>query len=514
MSLLGLDVGTTGCKAVVFDAEGKVLSAAYREYPLLHPQPGWIELDMNLVLEKIKESIQEVSSQAKKDPIKALSISAQGEAFVPVDKKGNLLSKGPVSFDIRGESFVQWWEKALGKERIMKTTGMPLHFMFSLNKIMWLKENCPHIYGKTWKFLCCEDLLIYKLGLAPTIDYSLASRTMAFDILKKKWSEEILSRADIDKTLLPEVVPSGTIVGEIPQRIANDLSLSSKVIVVTGGHDQSCGALGAGVREEGVAMEATGTVDCIASIFREPYLNKRMLENNFACYPHVVPQFYITLVFNFTGGSLLKWFRDTLGKEEKEKAKKTGKDVYSILIDKATSLPSPLYLLPHFTATGTPYMDPNSSGAILVLSLNTSKAELIKAVLEGISFEMKYNLSLLEETGIPVYELRAIGGGAKSRKWLQLKADLYGKKMVSLKVSEAPSLGAAILAGVAIGEYSSIEEAVKATVKIKEVFYPQEEKIRIYEEKFQIYKDIYPTLRSLNHRIRDAAVASSAEKLR
>lgn len=152
-------------------------------------------------------------------------------------------------------------------------------------------------------------------------------------------------------------------------------------------------------------------------------------------------------------------------------------------------------------------MDTNSSGAILGLSLNTSKAELIKAILEGISFEMKYNLSLLEEISIPVDELRAIGGGAKSRKWLQLKADLYGKKMVSLKVSEAASLGAAILAGVATGEYSSIEEAVEATVKIKEVFYPQEEKKRIYEEKFQIYKDIYPTLKSLNHRIKGATAA-------
>jgi len=502
MSLLGLDIGTTGCKAVVFSLEGKVLSTAYREYPLLYPQPGWAELDMRLVLEKIKESIRQVSSQVKKDPVKALSISTQGEAFAPVDKKGNLLSHSPVSFDARGESFVQWWRKTLGAEKIMKITGQPLHPMFSLNKIMWLKENRPHIYSKTWKFLCCEDLIIYKLGLSPTIDYSLASRTMAFDVLKKRWSEEILSLVDIDKSLLSEVVPPGTIIGKIPQKIADDLSLSSKVMVVTGGHDQPCGALGAGVREEKIAMDATGTVECIASIFKEPHLNRRMLENNFTCYPHTVPQFYITLAFSFTGGSLLKWFRDTLGKEEKEEAKKRGKDVYSILIDKATPGPSPLYLLPHFTTTGTPYMDPNSSGAILGLSLDTSKADLIKAILEGVSFEMKYNLSLLEEIGIPIEELRAIGGGAKSRKWLQLKADLYDKKLVSLQVSEAASLGAAILAGVATGEYSSLEEAVEATVKIKETFYPQEKKRRIYKEKFQIYKDIYPTLKDLNHRIK------------
>jgi len=508
MSLLGLDVGTTGCKVVVFNLEGKVLSTAYREYPLLHPQPGWAELDMRLVLEKIKESIQEASSQAKKDPIRALSISSQGEAFVPIDKKGNLLSNSPVSFDSRGERFIEWWGKALGAEKIMKITGQPLHSMFSLNKIMWLKENHPQIYAKTWKFLCCEDLVIHKLGLSPVIDYSLASRTMSFDILKKEWSEEILSLADLDKSLLPGAVPSGTVVGKIPKKIAEDLSLPLNVVVVTGGHDQPCGALGAGVKEEGVAMEAIGTTDCIASIFKEPHLDKKMLENNFACYPHTVPQFYVTLAFNFTGGSLLKWFRDTLGKEEMKKARESGGDVYSILIDEASPEPSSLYLLPHFTTTGTPYMNPNSGGAILGLSLSTSKADLIKAILEGVSFEMKYNLSLLEEMGMFVNELRAIGGGAKSREWLQLKADIYDKKVVSLKVSEAVSLGAAILAGVAIGEYGSIEEAVETTVGIKEVFYPRKEKTRVYEEKFGIYKDIYPTLKNLNYRIRGATPPS------
>ncbi len=501
MSLLGLDIGTTGCKVVVFDVEGKVLSQAYREYPLIHPHPGWSELNMEVVLRKIEESIQEASLQAKKDPIKALSISTQGEAFVPVDEKGNLLAHSPVSFDNRAQDFIPWWKKTLGVERIMEITGMPLHPMFTLNQIMWLKKNHPDIYSKTWKFLCCEDLVIYKLGLTPTMDYSLASRTMAFDILNRKWSDEILSIADVDKSLFPDVAPSGTLIGEIPKKIANHLSLPSKVAVVTGGHDHPCGALGAGVKEEKVALDAIGTVECISCIFKQPHLDKKMLKKGFACYPHTVPQFYITLAFNFTGGCLLKWFRDTLGKEEREKAKKIGEDVYSILIDEASSKPSSLFVLPHFTVTGTPYMDAASSGAVLGLSLDTSKSDLIKAVLEGISFEMKHNLSLLEEIGITVSELRAVGGGAKSRKWLQLKANLYNKKIVSLQVSEAASLGAAILAGVAIGEYKSIDEAVKTVVREKEVFYPQKEEVKIYEEKFQIYKDIYPTLRNLNHRI-------------
>jgi len=505
MSLLGLDIGTSGCKAVVFDLEGNILSRAYREYPLLYPREGWIELDSKLLLNKIEGSVKEAAqaSKVKKDPIEAISISCQGEAFVPVDKKGKPLANIPVSFDTRGEKFSQWWKEKLGEEKIMSISGMPINSMFSLNKIMWFKENYPQNYKKTWKFLCLEDFLIYKWGFPPTIDYSLASRTMAFDILRKKWSDEILSIAGLNKSLLPKTLPSGTPIGEIPSKIASRLSLPTGVIMVTGGHDQPCGALGAGVKEEGIAMDATGTVECIASVFKEPRVHQKMWVNNFACYPYVATSLYITLAFNFTGGVLLRWFRDTLGSEEKEKAKKQGKDVYSLLIDEASEEPSSLYLLPHFTTTGTPYMDSESTGAILGLSLNTTKNELIKAILEGISLEMKQNLNLLEEAGIPVYELRAIGGGAKSRKWLQLKANIYNKKIVSLKVSEAACLGAALLAGVGKGKYNSLDEAVKKTVKIKESFYPQEEKVKIYEEKYQIYKDIYPTLRDLNRRIKN-----------
>ena len=505
MSLLGLDIGTSGCKAVIFDLEGNILSRAYREYPLLYPREGWIELDPKLLLNKIEESIKEATqvSKVKKDPVEAISISCQGEAFVPVDKQGNPLTNIPVSFDTRGKEFSQWWEERLGEEKVMSITGMPINSMFSLNKIMWFKKKYPEVYKKTWKFLCLEDFLIYKWGFPPTIDYSLASRTMAFNILEKKWSDEILSIAGLNKSLLPKTVPSGTSLGEIPSDIASRLSLPTGVIMVTGGHDQPCGALGAGVKEEGIAMDATGTVECIASVFKKPHLHQKMWVNNFACYPYVDSSLYITLAFNFSGGILLRWFRDTLGSEEREKAKREKKDVYSLLIEEAREEPSSLYLLPHFTTTGTPYMDAGSTGVILGLSLNTTKNELIKAILEGISLEMKQNLNLLEEAGIPVYELRAIGGGAKSKKWLQLKANIYKKKIVSLKVSEAACLGAALLAGVGKGKYNSLDEAIKETVKIKESFYPQKEETKIYEEKYQIYKDIYPTLKDLNQRIKN-----------
>lgn len=501
MSVLSLDVGTTGCKGVVFSQEGEILSSAYREYPLLHPRPGWVELDPELLYQRIKEVIQEVSFQVKKDPLEGISFSSQGEAFVPVDREGNFLSHIPVAFDTRGEEFIPRWEELLGEEKIMEITGMPLSSIYSLNKFLWFKEKEPKVFSRTWKFLHCEDMVIYKLGLPPAIDWSLASRTMAFNVRKKNWSEEMLSCAQIDPSLLPPAFPPGKVVGEIPKKVASELNLPPGVKVVTGGHDQPCGVLGAGVMKEGMAMAATGTVECIAPVFKKPRFDEAMRSNGFCCYPHVVPGMYITLAFNFSGGSVLRWFRDTFGEKEKEEAKKKGEDVYDLILGKIPGSPSRILVLPHFSATGTPWFDPYSTGVVLGLSLNTTKGEFIRGILEGVSMEMKLNLELLEKTGIKIKELRAIGGGAKSSLWLQIKSNIYGKRMVSLKVSEAACLGAALLTFWALGKFKSLEEAVNTLVIPAKIFLPQAKEKKIYEEKFLIYRKLYPALKSINHQI-------------
>ncbi len=501
LSLLGLDIGTTGTKAIVFNLEGDIISQAYREYPLIYPQPGWIELDSVMVWEKVKEAIREAAAGVDTDPIRALSVSTQGEAFVPISKNGEILDNSIVTFDNRATKIAERLGEKLDKMRIFEITGMPLSGVHTLNKVIWLRENKPEVYNNTWKFLCYEDFAFYKMGLAPAIDYSLAARTMAFDVRKKEWSPEMLKIAEVDVSLFPEAKPSGEVVGKLSDSVAYELGLPKGVRAVTGGHDQPCGALGSGVIEESVAMDAMGTVDCITAALNKPVFSKEMLKNNHACYPHVVRDMYITLVFNFTGGSLLRWFRDTLAYEEVEEAKRTGKDVYDIITGKIKDGPSNLYILPHFTMTGTPYMDPDSKGAIMGLTLASDKADIIKAILEGITYEMKLNLEYLEQGGVKVEQLRAIGGGARSEKWLQLKADMFGRPIVSLNISEAACLGTVLLAGTAIGEYSSVSEAVDQVVKIKEIFEPDPEKKRIYDEKFRIYAEIYPTIKDLNHSI-------------
>ena len=310
MSLLGLDIGTTGCKAVAFDPEGRVLAHAYRENPLLHPQPGWSELDAENLWLKVKEVIIEINSGLASDPVDALSVSSQGEAVTPIDKTGRPLYNFSVSFDHRTVGQAEWWRKNMGAKEIFKITGIPLHAMHTINKIMWFKRNRPDIYEKTVKFLCVEDYINFRLTGEYVTDWSLAARTMAFDLIKKKWSSRILAKAGIEERLLPAAYQSGTPAGKISGVLTRELGFKKDVPVACGGHDQPCGALGSGIIKSGMAMNATGTSDVICPAFDKPILTAVMLKNSYSCSPHVKAGQYVSVAFNLTGGLLLRWYKD------------------------------------------------------------------------------------------------------------------------------------------------------------------------------------------------------------
>jgi len=502
MSLLGLDVGTTGCKAMVFNLEGRILGQGYQEYPLHYPQPGWAELDSEQVWGGVCNAIRAATAQAgKADPVRALAVSTQGEAVTPLDRAGRPLANTIVTFDSRTIPQSQWWEQAMGKEALFAISGQPLHPMYTINKIMWWRENAPELYAATWKFLCYGDLTSHRLGAEPVMDYSMACRTMAFDLNRKEWSRKILDLAEVDESCLPGVAPAGTVIGQVSEQMARELGLPAGVAVVTGGHDQPCGALGAGIIEPGVAMDATGTVECITPAFDHPVLTPQMLEYNYPCYCHVAPGMYVALAFNFTGGSLLRWYRDVLGKQERDEAEVSGLDVYDVMIGLAANGPASVFVLPHFTVTGTPWMDSRAKGAMLGLTLATSKGDIIKGLLDGITYEMRLNLDYLGAAGVRINKLRAIGGGAKSPTWLQLKANIFNRPVYALSVSEAACLGAALLAGWAVGEYRDLDQAVAATVQVTDTYAPQPQEVARYEESYQLYRQIYPTLRDLVHRM-------------
>ncbi len=497
MSLIGLDIGTTGCKCTVFEEQGNVLSYAYQEYPLERPAAGHAELNPENVWNAACTVIKQALSECPSTHVAALSISSIGEAAIPVDRQGRALANSILCTDVRGAEECQYLEEILGRERIMDLTGIPPHPMYTICKVMWIKRNQPEIFNNAWKFLLFEDYIIYRLTGETVIDYSLAARTMAFNVVEKKWAAEIFEAASIDPGLFSKPALSGTPAAVVKPQLARELGLSSETLAVTGGHDQICAAVGGGILSEKIAVDGIGTVECITPAFGQPLRNPQMMKNNFNCAPHALEGLYATYAFNFTGGGLLKWFRDCFARHEKEEAAKSGGNVYAQLDQQAPREPTSLLVLPHFAGAGTPYMNPQAQGAILGLTFDHTQADVYRAMLEGVTYEMAYNMECLNNAGIIVDSLRAVGGGAKSDLWLQIKADIMQRPVERLNVDEAGTLGTAILAGTAAGVYNSLEEATAQLVTVKQTFLPDSRNREIYQRQYQRYKQIYPRINDI-----------------
>jgi xylulokinase len=492
---LGIDIGTSGCKAVTFDDDGRQQSLAYREYDIISLRPGWAELDTDEVIGKCLEVIRESASAVKAGSVTGIGISSQGEAFTLVDDNGKALCNALVSSDIRANDLIKPWTGKFGEEKLYNITGHTPHPMFSLFKLLWIKKNNPAIWTEASRILCFEDLLQYRLGIKePSMGWPLAGRTMLFDVVKHEWNKEILDEAGVRIGQLSRPLQSGSFAGYIDTKIAKQLSLSDKTFIVTGGHDQPCSALGAGAIDPGVAVYSSGTVECITPAFDRPIFTTGLRKNNLCTYDHTAPGRYATVAFSLTGGNIFKWFRDQFGDYEIAQAKKSGRDPYDLLIDQIPEQPSGLLVLPYFTPTGTPYFDASAKGAITGLDLSTTREEILKALLEGVAFEIKLNLDILRQSGYEVKELRVIGGGARSRKHVQLKADVTGMPITILDVPEAGCMGVAMLAKA----YISGEDVGKiASGWVKPVDKVEPGLKDHYEKKFGTYKKLYPALKAL-----------------
>jgi xylulokinase len=501
MSLLGLDIGITGCKAVAFSLTGEMLAQSYREYPLYQPQPGWMELDPAEVWGSVKTVIREVTAATPGDPVRALSIATHGESVIPVGPNGRPLSRFITALDTRAVEETRWWGENVGRERIFRITGMPLHPMYTINKLMWLRNHDPAIFKAAQRFLCMPDFLFHQLGVPPAMDYSLAARTMVFDVTRLVWSEEMLELAQLDAARLSRTAPSGTVLGEIAPAVAQELGLAPGAVAVVGAHDHPGGSVGCGAIGEGIVMDATGTVECIAVVSPKLVLGPELLENNLPIAAHPIPGMYVVLAWSSVGGALLRWYRDNFARAEQEEAARSGRDIYDVILSQAPAEPSPVLVLPHFVGTGTPWLDPASKGAILGLDLSTSSGQIVKGILDSVTYEIKLSLDVMVAAGVPVREVRAIGGGAKSELWLQTKADIWGTPVVAMDVSEAPCLGCAILAGVATGAFPSVEAGIAQMVRTRRTYEPDLALHERYMEKARLYGQIYPALAELNHQM-------------
>jgi xylulokinase len=493
LSYLGLDIGTGGCKAVVYDSKGNELASAFREYPVLHPQSDWAELNSDEVIAKCFEVIGEVNRQIN-DPVISMSISSQGEAFTPVGIDGKALGNAMVSSDARAREIVIDWNKNFGKEKIYFITGHTPHPLFTLYKMLWVKKYQPEVWKNAKYFLCFEDLFHFRMGIEPKISWSLAGRTMLFDPIKHRWSTEILEASGLNVNKLATPVASGEITGTISLETGRKIGFENPVILVAGGHDQNCAALGAGVSEPGMCMYATGSVECFCPVLDEPSFSEELQRNNLCCYDYTIKGKYTTVAYCLTGGNILRWMRDEFGHSEVAAAAGSGQNVYSLILDAMPHTPTNLLVLPYFSATGTPYFDTRAKGAIIGLQLTTTKGEITKALLEGICLEMKLNLQLMEKSGMKINTFIVTGGGTRNQAWNQLKADVLNKKIIVRNVKEAGCYGAALLARSAI-EKIPVAQLINHDNSQNSVFSPNPENAIFYDRKFETYTQLYPVLK-------------------
>ncbi len=494
MSLLGIDVGTTGCKAGLFSEEGHLLASSYAEYDIQRPQPGWAELDAAEVWDKVKGTIRQVASRSAADPVKALAVSTMGEAMVPVSADRRILGSAILNFDARGSEYLEGLRGVLDNERLYRVNGNTLGNHYSLPKLKWIKQHQADLYRQADKFLLWGCFVSFMLGAEPVVDYSLANRTLLFDLEKEAWSDELLEWAGLDRAKLPDTARSGTVIGQVSGRVAQELGLPKDVAVVTGGHDQCVNGVGCGVIEPGRAMYGMGTFICMMPVFsrrREPAV---MMERGLNTEHHAVPGQYVSFIYN-QGGSLLKWFRDTCAAAERRQAQQSGQDIYSALLAEMPEEPSGVMALPHWAPTGPPEFISDSSGILTGLRLETSRGDILKGILEGVTFYQRECLESLPAANIEIMDLAAVGGGSKSDVWIQMSADILGRPFVRPKITEAGILGAAIIAGTGSGIFTSLTTGVETMVKLERTFTPNLRQQKLYDGRFEKFKRLWPLVK-------------------
>lgn len=495
MSLLGIDVGTTGCKAVAFSEEGRQLSFGYEEYNFAGGGPGRAELDAAEVWTKIRAVIQRAVAGAGADRVSALAVSSMGEAMVPVSADRRILGPSIVMLDSRGEEYLDGLARAVDADTLYRINGNTLGANYSLPKLMWIRDHAPAVYGGAAKFLLWSGFVSFMLGAEPRVDYSLANRTLLFDIDARAWSTTIAAAARIDLDKLPQPVQAGTPIGAVSGALARELGLAEGTPIVAGTHDQCANAVGCGVIDAGTGMCGMGTYLCLVPVFSRRQDPASMMRWGLNTEHHAAEGRYVSFIYN-QAGVVLKWFRDTFARREKEEAARAGTDVYEALIREAPRGPSSVLVLPHFTMTGPPEFVSDSSGVMVGLSLETTRGDILKGILEGTVFYHKELVDALPEAGIQMRGLRAVGGGSKSREWIQICADILEMPVVRAKVGEAGCLGAAILAGAATGAFASLAEGVRAMVGLGEAVEPDPASVRLYRERFQRYRALWPLMKS------------------
>ncbi|MBQ4641611.1 MAG: hypothetical protein IJB47_03250 [Oscillospiraceae bacterium] len=482
MVCLGVDIGGTGCKCVAFRDDGMQLALRYLEFP--NP-PGKVDLSSDVLRESVFRVIEQcVSDLADPKEVAAITVSSFGESFVPVDRQGAPLTDVILYFANSESAEFDAVVEKVGADQIMEITRTLPDASYSLSKMLYTK----HIAERpVWKYLFVASYLTFCLSGEAVCGEALACRSLLYDVKNRAWSKYILDIAGIDEEQLPDVRPDGVVVGTLLPHLADRFSLSRDVCIVNCCHDQIVNALGAGVCKCGDAVDTTGTSECITPLFPDiPGMD--FTKNNYACIPYLDNLGYVTYAYNISGGSVVKWYRDALAAHLRQQAQEENCSIYDLLNRTCPDKPTDLLVLPFLQGMGgTPEVNPNATGLIAGLTTKTTLPELYRAILEGLCFEMQYNLERLSGCGIHPTRLYACGGGAQSPVWLQIKADVWGLEIIPVKTKETGALGCAIMGFAAMTKADSVCNLATQFTQHGQTILPNPEHHKHYQKQYEKY---------------------------
>jgi len=496
--LIGIDVGTSGVKTLLINRQGNVISSATESYPLFTPRPLWSEQNPEDWWNATKSTIKKVLTKSgiNTHDIKGIGLTGQMHGLVLLDEYNKVLRPCIMWNDQRTQKQCDIITSMIGYERLLSLTGNPVLPGFTAPKLLWVKKYEPEVYAAVKHILLPKDFIRMKLTGDYATDVSDASGMALLNVKERRWCDELLSELEIAPEWMPSVVESVDITGTISKTVADELGLYTGTPVVGGGGDQAAGAVGNGIVKSGLVSVTIGTSGVVFAHSDQLAVEPQGLLHAFC---HAVPNTWHLMGVTLSAGGSLGWFRDVLCEYEKEEAKRTDRNVYDILLEKARKA-SPgsegLIFLPYLTGERTPHPDPTAKGVFFGLSQRHNKSYLIRSVLEGVAYSLRDCLELMKKMDVPIEQIRLSGGGARGQLWRQIMADVFNAEVSVLTSTEGAPFGAALLAGVGGNVFEDVDEACNTTLNIDLKVSPINENVSQYEEYYNVFRRLYPQLKS------------------
>ncbi|HEV2472779.1 MAG TPA: xylulokinase, partial [Chthonomonadales bacterium] len=494
--LMGIDIGTSGTRTILIEPGGHVVAQDTQEYPLYAPRPLWSEQDpadwWMAACGTIQRTLQKSGIPAGQ--VKAVGLSGQMHGAVFLDSSDAVIRPAILWNDQRTQLECEWITDRLGPDLIHAEICNPILTGFTAGKIVWLRNHEPHHYARVAKILLPKDFVRHKLTGEFATEVSDASGTALFDVRKRRWSEAALEAIDIPIKWLPASYESPEITGRISREGAAATGLDEGTPVVGGGGDQAAGAVGSGIVTTGVVSSTVGTSGVVFAFSDEPVVDSALRMHTFC---HAVPNKWHLMGVMLSAGGSLQWYRDTFGQPEKVVASAIGCDPYELICREADSAPAGcegLLFLPYLTGERTPHPDPNARGVLFGLTRRADRRYVARAILEGVAYGLRDSFAIMHAMKVPITQVRASGGGARSKVWLAIQTDVIGRPHVLTNVDEGPAFGVALLAGVGSGVYNSVEEACGGTIHVTSSTEPDPERSKMYGRYYPVFQSLYQHL--------------------